>query len=367
MCTLFLHSLNMTKISKQRGSTLIELMVAVAITMFLVAAAGYVYLGTRETQRASEKSATSSETGDYALQLVGRDIMNAGFYPATMPPIATYFPSQRRADSYPPAAGNPVKLTDWAAPAVVYLAPIFGCEGAKFDHKTATCGATVAGAADSIVLNYFTNESVAFGNTTGQRRDCTGADVGNDPSNATRKLNTGVGVASSVNDNLAPQAPLFASNFYGLNATQLESDGQSVNTQSLACGGNGKSWFNKNDTSAYMPLLAGIDDLQFTYGVFNTDATRAPEKFYTATEVNALTSQTIDGLAMSPWERVVAVRVCAMTSTLSGNSKIADKTGALRTYTDCNDTVITQPAADTAIHQRHIQIFALRNRLNQSF
>lgn len=342
-------------------------MVAVAITMFLVAAAGYVYLGTRETQRASEKTATSSETGDFALQLVGRDIMNAGFYPATMPPIATYFPTQRRADSYPPAASTPAKATDWISPAAIYLAPIFGCEGAKFDHKTATCGATISGAPDSIVLNYFTNESVNFGNTTGQRRDCTGADAANDPSNATRKLNSGVGVASSVNNDLAPQSPLFVSNFYGLNATQLESDGQIVNTQSLACGGNGKSPFNTNDTSAYLPLLAGIDDLQFTYGVFNSDATRAPEKFYTATQVNALTSQTIDGLAMSPWERVVAVRVCVMTSTLSGNSKIADKAGALRTYIDCGDTSVTQPANDTTIHQRHIQIFALRNRLNQSF
>lgn len=351
----------------QGGVTLVELMVAMGITMFIVAAAGYVFLGSREAQRAIESTSESNEAGGYALLLIGRDVMNAGFYPSTMPPIATYFPTQRRVDAYPPAVGVPNRATDWIAPSNVYLAPIFGCDGAKFDHSTATCGTATVGAPDSIVMSYFTNESVAFGATAGQRNDCTGADVGADPSNAVRKLNAGTGVATSMSHDLPPQAPLFASNFYGLNPTVLEVEKQSINTGSLACGGNGKSPFGATDASAYMPLLAGIDDLQLTYGVFSTEATRAPDRFYTATEVNTLPTVTIDGVPLNSWARVVAVRVCVMSRTLGGAPKLADKAGALSTYLDCNDATITQAATDRAIHKRHVQVFAVRNRLNQSF
>jgi type IV pilus assembly protein PilW len=355
------------KIRFQRGTTLVELMVAMAITMFIVAAAGYVYLGTRESQSAIDRSATSAETGSFAIHFVGRDIMNAGFYPSTMPAIATYTPSMGRAGTYPPGQGIPALATDWTAPDAVYLAPIFGCDGAKFDPKTATCGATVAGTPDSIVLNYFTSESTALGANVGQRIDCTGAKIENDPSNAVRKLNEGSPAALTQNDNLPPQQPLFGSNFYSLNPTAMVVDNQTVNTQSLACGGNGNSPFGSTITTTYVPLVAGIEDLQFTYGVFNTETTRTPDRFYTATEVGALTAVSIDGILLGPWSRVVAVRVCMLSRTLGGNTKIADKTGALRTYVNCSNQTITQAAGDTTLYKRHDQVFALRNRLNQSY
>lgn len=370
---------------RQSGTTLLELLIAVGITMFLVSAAAYVYLGTRETQGVTERTATSNETGAFALQLLGREIMNAGFYPSTMPAppaITASAPARQRlldtSTTYPPAKGVPTsKATDWTEPAAVYLNPIFGCEGAKFDHQTATCGATVTGAPDSIVINYFTSESKDSATAMGQRRDCNGADVANDPSNAVRKLNTprplpqsGV-TATSMSDSVAPQQPLFASNRYGLNATKMlvnaGMNNVEVTTQSLACSGNGGSYFGVANTAAYQPTLAGIDDLQFTYGVFSNEDTRAPDKFYTSTEVNALSTKTIAGVSLAPWSRVVAVRVCLMTSTLGANTKITDKTGALRTYLDCADQSVSQPADDLLIHKRHVQIFGVRNRLNQGF
>jgi type IV pilus assembly protein PilW len=358
---------------RQRGLSLLELLIALGLTMVMVTAAGYVYLGTRETQRALESSSSSAETGAFALQLIGRDVMNAGFYPGTMPSISVNLPRMHAADTYPPAVANPARPTDWQPPAAAYNTPVFGCEGAKFDHVTGTCPAAVTGAPDSIVINYFTNESIEFGGTVGQRRDCTGADVGpadltkGDPSNGVRRLNTPASAPTAVNADLPPQRPLFVSNRYALNATDLQVDGQAVATQSLACGGNGKSKFGTADTTAYQPLLAGINDLQLTYGLFNSSATRAPDRFYTATEVNALATQTIDGVAMAPWARVVAVRICLITKTLSGPAKIADKAGALRSYLNCADTAITPAATDTSIYKRHVQVFAIRNRLNQGF
>jgi type IV pilus assembly protein PilW len=211
----------------------------------------------------------------------------------------------------------------------------------------------------------------------GQRRDCTGSDVGNDPSNAIRKLNSptpipAFGIVALTEDTtIAPQQPLFVSNRYGLNATNIVvnvgMNDQAVATQSLACSGNGSSFFGVTNTAAYQPILAGIDDMQFTYGVFQTDATRAPDRFYTADEVNGLGNVVIAGVSMGPWARVVAVRVCLMTSTLGANTKITDKAGELRTYLDCANQTQTQAATDIALHKRHVQIFGVRNRLNQGF
>ena len=382
-----LHAMKNKFIPRQQsGSTLLELLIAVGITLFLVSAAAYVYLGTRESQGATERTSTSNETGAYALQLLGREIMNAGFYPSTMPAIPSLTasaPARGRlletSNTYPPAGGAPIaKVTDWTAPAAAYLNPIFGCEGAQFDHVTAKCDTTVAGNPDSIVINYFTNESRDTSAAMGQRLDCTGSDVANDPSNAVRKLNTPRPIpqllvtATTMSNTVAPQQPLFASNRYGLKTgtkmvVNVGMKDVDVVTQSLVCSGNGSSFFGTANSTANQPIIAGIDDLQFTYGVFSTDDTRAPDRFYTATEVNTLTTISIGGVPMSPWARVVAVRVCLMTSTLGANTKIADKTGALRTYLDCADQSVSQPASDVSIHKRHVQIFGVRNRLNQGF
>lgn len=337
---------------KQHGLSLVELLVAMALTLVIVSGAIFVYLGTRETQRAQERVTESAETGAFALQLLGREIANAGFYPSTMPPT-TAIRTKRLMDSYPPNDGIVL-----AAP---FLTGIFGCDGAKFDPTTKTCPAAVAGAADSIAINYFTTD--ALSKSVGQRQDCTGAEVSKDAANTTRKFNVG-NPATTENTDLPPQLPLFVSNRYALNTgTTLEVDKQTVTTKSLSCNGSGTT----APSTTYTPTLAGIEDMQITYGVYNTEKTRAPDKFYTATQVGALTTVNIEGISKTPWARVVAVRVCLISRTLGGSPKIADKTGALRTYVDCNETTITPPATDRTLYKRYVQTFGVRNQLNQAF
>ena len=366
---------------RQRGVTLVELMVTMAITMFLVAAAAYVYLGTRETQRAIERNSGNIEVGTFVLQLIGQDIMKAGFYPATISRVLTASEGFPKLTRYPPLKlnENAAQATDWILPADPnptqayfpirpsrpmgpYGSGLFGCDGAKFLPATGVCDATVAGAPDSIVVNYFTNDNMD--RNVGDRFDCTGTNVGNDASNTSRVGSVG----------LPPLQPLFVSNRFGINTTQVQVEQQTVSTGSLACIGNGTS----ASPYIYQPLIAGIEDLQITYGVFaTTTATaalgqRTPDNFYTATQVSALDWIEIDNPPFAnevtpPWSRVVAVRVCVMTRSLGANPKIADKSGAARTYADCNGTTITQPASDTSLRKRFIQTFAVRNRLNQVF
>jgi type IV pilus assembly protein PilW len=281
--------------------------------------------------------------------------MNAGFYPATMPPVSTYSPTMQIANGYPPQASTPPSNTDWTAPAPTYLNPIFGCDSSKFDHVTATCGSATAGAPDSIVVNYFNNEAADTGATMGQRFDCRGNDAGNDPSNAIRKLNSGGPPASAMNNSLPPQAPIFVSNRYALNPTDIQVEDKNHTTNSLACGGNGTSFFGTADNNAYQSMILGLEDMQFTYGVFSTSTTRAPDRYYTATEVNGLPNTNIDGVNMTPWQRVVSVKVCIITKTIGNNQSSS--------YKNCTDDTKT----GTGIYKKHIQVFAVRNKLNQGF
>lgn len=341
----------------QRGFTLVELLVSIVITLFVIAAAGYVYVNTRDTQRAIESSSASAEAGAFAMQLIGRDVMNAGAYPSIMPPVSANFPTRRQFDNYPPIVGIPARDTDWSPPKVAYAAPIFGCEGADFDPTDGTCGAKTAGKPDSLVVNYFTSDSE--NSALGQRLDCTGADVKDDVSNAKRQLNTGGTPPTAVNKDLPPQLPLFGSNRYVLVASSTMVDGVQRNTKSLACAGNGAP-------TPFVPIISGIEDMQLTYGIYDTDATRAPGQYYPADKVEATGTKIIDGIAMAPWARVVSVRVCLLTKTLTA-AKISDEAGKERTYVDCSGNTVTQAANDMALYRRLEEVFSLRNRMNQTF
>ena len=111
--------------------------------------------------------------------------------------------------------------------------------------------------------------------------------------------------------------------------------------------------------------MPGLEDLQFTYGVYASGDTLTPSRYYTATEINALSPVTINGVSLTAWQRVTAVRVCILTRTVGGNTKISEKTGSERTYRDCSDTAKNQPVGDTIT--RYVEVFGLRNNLKQYY
>lgn len=363
----------------QRGLTIIELLVAMAISLVIVIAAAYTYLASRESQRALDRNSNSRETGAYVMQMLGREIMNAGFYPANALPIAPDATQQGMYDTYPPLPTVPKAATDWQNidagwPPVAFQTGIFGCDGGKFDVATSTCPSVDATAPDTIVINYFTSDTAEMGKSTGRRADCTGADVapagaGGDPSNAERKKNSGGAPPATPHtatlENIPPQLPVFVSNRFTLSDVKISVDQNDVSTKSLACSGNGQSPHGTADATAYQPIIPGVEDIQFTYGVYDTDASLSPSRYYTATEMNALANVTLNGLTLTSWQRVTAVRVCVLSRTVGGNTRIADKAGTPRTYLDCSNASKNQPAGDTIT--RYVEVFGLRNNLKQYY
>ena len=331
-------------LTRQAGLSLVELMVAMAISLMLVAAAAYVYVGTRQAQRAIDDVAAANDAGAFALQLIGREVMNAGFYPA----IQSENPAQVL------GAGQYKNLVVGAPAAYDY--GLFGCEGGQFDPVTRSCPAGNDAQPDSIVISFFTGD--AFGPDAGQSYDCTGKSVRTADDTAVNDA-TRIGSGSAYQQ---PFLPLFISNRYGLMPTTMRIEGQDVETGSLGCNGNASG------SGDYLNVLSGIEDLQITYGVKSTDPLAvSPQSFLTASQVSALPVATIDGVQVKGWGRVVAVRVCVVAQSLTTGSKLAETATAGRTFIDCNGREQNQAASDTRVRKSYTQVFGVRNRQNMTY
>jgi type IV pilus assembly protein PilW len=322
------------RFNPQRGVTLIELMVALTVSLVLVLAAVALYASTNSSQRTLDEVSAANEGGAFALRTLGRDLANAGFYPAVR--------GENPADLN--VTSGYINVTGLSA----YATGLFGCEGAVFNPTAGTCGTPVAGAADSLVIGYFSSD--AFGTYVGQRADCEGNDIALAAVNNTRKGSPPAGAP--------PTQPVFGVNVYRLTTAQSTTlNGRTVTTKSLACDGNGDT--NTTATS----LVSGIDDLQLSYGVFG-DVNRVPARFYTATEVNGLSNVTISGRSMAPWERVAAVRVCVIARTF----QIATAQNASPpTYVDCAGVTQTNATGDNSIRKTYVQTFGVRNRQSATY
>ena len=313
-----------SSMAKQRGFSLVELLVALAISMVLVTGAAYVYLNTSQTQRALLEKAFATETAHYALDVLGRDLENAGFYP-----------SIRVAGSAAVATVSVATYTNPAAPLTIpaaYNAAVFGCNAQLYDPAAspAACAAhTGTVDADTLVLNSYSNDS--YGLDIGNRADCLRQDSANDPINASRVNTTNVA--------LTPASPLFVSNRYTLSPTTMTIEGKTISTFSLACNGNGEA----TASSAYYPMVAGIDQLRFYYLVRASDT--AASKF-----------QRADAVAAADWPNVVSVRVCLMARSLQA-AKLEGTTSY--SLNDCDG--VSNSYTDGVERRIFTQVFALKN------
>ena len=327
------------KYRRNQGFSLIELLVALAINLVIVSAAAYLYLGTADSKRVLSQQQALNENGQAALDLIGRDIVNAGFFPAVRStnPLASSITVRVRPDGYT----NVV-----AAQPAAYNSGVFGCSGQKFNGVTNVCEAhsTATITADTIVVNYFTNDSMGL--DVGQRIDCTRADVAGAAENLTR--------ASSVLGQ-APKAPMLISNRYSLSSTTFSIENQNIATLSLNCGGN--------NGQIPQPSIAGIEELQFRYGVFTDSATLQPSRFYVASEMASLVDVNVDGVNKNAWGRVVSVEVCLVARALQA-TKLTDTAGAVTPYVNCAGSSVTPN--DKLARRTYRKIFAMRNNLTQN-
>ncbi len=63
---------------RQAGMTLLELMISLALGLLLLTGIGTIYVGSNQTYRVQEENARIQESGRYALEVIGREIRQAG-------------------------------------------------------------------------------------------------------------------------------------------------------------------------------------------------------------------------------------------------------------------------------------------------
>lgn len=319
--------------SRQRGLTLVELMVSLVISLAIGLAAAAAYLTSRSTANAVSGISQVNETAKLTLDMISREIQMAGFYPAISSNTAANVNIM----------GSFMNTKDTAQAA--YNQGVFGCDQGRFNPVNGTCPAATVGQADSIVLNYFAVQELDSTTTFSSGYDCLRQDVSNDPSNTIL---------------IAAGRPRFVSNRFGLLDTNYTVQGpgnstRNIATRSLSCNGNGVAV----ESATYQPLFEGLADLSFRYGVNDAVNSQSPTRYYTAAQVSALAS----AAGKTGWERVSAVRICIVTRTLE-TARTQDATGADKTYEDCRGNTVTYDAADRTIFRRFERIVAVRNNLN---
>ncbi len=314
----------------QHGLTLIELMVGLVIGIVLSLAAASLYLATRESSRSSDSISDINETGKIALDMIGREIQKAGFYPAQFGTSSTL---SNYAGSYYNGKGSNA----------VFNAGLFGCAGAKYIPSSESCGTPVTGQPDSIIINYYATPEFGDDSLLGNTNDCNRRPVADDSDNSLRE---------------AAGLPLFVSNRFGIvdGESYVDSDRNVVTAKSLGCHGNG------DDTQpSAQRALEGVEDLVIRYGIFRAGLTQSPEAFLTATQVNSEIPFVID--ERTAWQRVVAVSVCVVVrSTI--NSRQEDKAGEVRTYRNCRGATPELPAGNRYIYKSFERVYAVRNNLS---
>lgn len=328
-------SRSLTLRRRQQGLTLIELMVAVAINLVVVLVAAYLYLNGRTTQQAVEERAAVFENGQLALELLGKDVGNAGYYPAHM---------------REPGALLAVNLGSYVNPApavAAFNAGVFGCGHGHFKGGTCEVADDARFTGDGLVLNYFTED--AMKGVAGARADCQGYKVDNDDAINTEAR---AGATARGNTNLPPLHPLFVSNRYTLYAMRYRIHGtRDINTFGLACQGNGSA------RPSYQVLVPGIEQFRVRYGLRGASAARAMQ-YVDAATVGTAAAVTVSDKTMQGWERVVSVQVCLVARSLT---ETRFRGAGDETRLDCEGRTLPN---DGVQRRRFMQVFAVKNRLS---
>ncbi len=120
MMTPRAHGQPLSHARLQAGMSLIELMIAIAIGLALLAGLSSLYVSTSKARAEFNKTSEQVENGRFALQSITRDIEMAGFYGRTSQPLTT--------SSYAlpdPCATAPASMGFSTTPALTFPLPVY--------------------------------------------------------------------------------------------------------------------------------------------------------------------------------------------------------------------------------------------------
>jgi len=286
----------------QLGFSLVELMVAVAIGLMLVAALSTLFVNMSGTRSELDKSSRQIENGRYALQLLADEVRHAGYYgrmanAPTLPSTVTSLPdpcSTTLADVQA-SMGLPVQGYEGAASAAALDAGKLACLDAAAGYKPNTA-VLVVHRANTAVLGFTAGSfniqvSGCAGDTVSYVLDTVAA-------NFTLHKNTAPGCTPINLANAADITPYDTRIFFVSNCS---------NTDCTAAGADAVPTLKRIDVNptgtSITPLVEGIDNFQLDYGI-DTSSDGVPDAYTNTTAHAAVTPS-----SLTEWQNVMSLRI----------------------------------------------------------
>ena len=254
----------MKHIKQQQGISLIELMIAMVVSLVLVAGISTVYMSSKRNYQARDQLSLMDESARIALNALTKHLEHAGYATPAKLPIGEYL--------YALGGATPPKASCGGTDSGVHPSlnlVTFASRASQDNYKPD--GTTITGDAISV---RFLGDSVLF-------TDC---------ANGALPVSCQVGNAPSM------EAALIYNTFY-----VNDSSGQ----PSLMCSGS-------RNTSA-VQIVPGIENIQFLYGV-DTNTDGAVDQYMDATGVNTT----------GDWQRVISIKAGILVRSLEPVLPVAE-------------------------------------------
>ena len=282
----------MKKFKHQHGMSLVEILVSLVISLFLLAGIIQVFVADKSSYAFSESISRIQENGRFALDTMTLDLRMAGFFGcAIFDPADT---STIVNNLNPAGTGYDAALHDFIGGGLI--------EGTDGDGLNGSDSVTIRGAKDgsfsvhppyntstSAMIHVTTNSSILPGDIV-MVSNCQGADIFQVTSkttstNASKQAvvhNTGGGNPGNYNpDNCKGGNAHCLSQTYGSDASMFEL--QTV-TYSIAVGTSGEPALWRSENGNNVELIEGIEQMQVLYGI-DTDNDNFANQYVVSTAV----------------------------------------------------------------------------------
>ncbi len=339
-------------ITKQRGLTLVELMISVVLSLLLLAGVMVLFSGNKTSYRMQEGMSTVQETGRYGLSAMKRDINAAGFggcITASQEPVLI--------------AGDPVLPFVQAYRDGELVAGENDVSGRTIEGHAVTTGTDilqVRGPLDSSVF-YLTQRAApapalqVSGNASAFAvgdylivSDCAHTEIFKASSvtaSATAPVTTAIGHASSQNKRGGLfQTTMGEDSIVARLSTHTYFVAESSWTS--ASGATVQSLYRATGDGSPDELLQGVEDLQVFYGI-DSDGDQDVDSF-------------LDAGSVTDWSQVASVRVSMLVNSVED---AADSLASYR-FSPASSTSITPTnSADRLMRQEFTASLTARNNL----
>lgn len=346
---------------KQRGLTIVELMIGLVLGVFLLGGVLQIYLSSNQTYRSTEALSRVQENGRFALDFLLPDIREAGYKGA----CSTNQPVKNHLNTASPAYDDRffdigAGIQGWEASDGDNDLPDYraGTDTILLKHSAVWSGVTATGntPVNASTINITAPSGIPQG-TIMMISDANGCELFQKSNAAGANTITKAGGGTPGNANPGED---FSNHYTGdMEIATIQSVIYYISQRDGALPMLRRVTFNSQEDIVTPPgadqteLVEGVVDMQICYGV-DTDKDISVDSFVKAN-------------AVADWEDVRAARITVVT--ISPQENVATEAVSVQ-FPDCDGTVLTKTSADyPQLGQRRlVQAFTstigLRNRLH---